>query len=417
MIANKNVKIIGVTGGIGSGKSRLVSYAARNYPVRVIEADEVGKELMEPGKTVYLALVAEYGDRILKEDGTLDREALSAICFENPETQKKVNEIEHPLIQAEIEKRIRYTRKPFVLLEAALLIEGGLAAICDEVVYVYSSPKARIRRLSKSRGYSEEKTRKIIDLQLSDEEFRKYATFVIDNSGRFAAAEAAFDDFFVSMGLKRPEILLPEKKLHSFVIMDAKNPLQKENVSKEDLQEKYLKYLAGIGKYYNRNEAAALRTAFAENPDAVFGKIAKAGDLVLKISGLYHTELPAGDESGKTLLFALNPAFDDAEVFARNYAAETFFYARINQRHTKYKICFFESKDCCETYDKTGETDVVLTNEKKALSFFAHHGLFTAFDVRDWISSVPELEESRFKASLDENAKFLTRASKRRGES
>ncbi len=99
--------VIGVTGGIGAGKSSVLSYLKRHTMSRVIQADTVGRELMEPGRSVYQALVSAYGDKILKEDGAIDKQALAKIGFSSKEAQLKLNALEHGLIREEIIKRIK----------------------------------------------------------------------------------------------------------------------------------------------------------------------------------------------------------------------------------------------------------------------------------------------------------------------
>jgi len=181
----KQSKVIGITGGIGAGKSRVIRWLSDNYSVCLIEADRVGAELMEPGKSVYGALLKEFGEQILGEDGRIDKASLSKIAFRDEESQQRVNALEHPLIRDEIRRRITSTRHRFVLLEAALLFEGGLAADCQEVWYVRTSEEIRIERLMSSRGYTREKCEAILALQLSDEEFLKAADAVIDNGRDF----------------------------------------------------------------------------------------------------------------------------------------------------------------------------------------------------------------------------------------
>ncbi|MBR5738963.1 MAG: dephospho-CoA kinase [Lachnospiraceae bacterium] len=195
--------VIGVTGGVGSGKSAVLAYAKKNYPVRILLADEVGRELMEPGKCVYDALVLHYGSWILLPDGSLNRKKLSDLCFGDPKEQELLNSIEHPLIRKEIVRRIRRTRKPVLLLEAALLVEGGLTELCDELIYVHVSEETRIRRLSAGRGYSEEKSRQIMSLQLSQEAFLSASTAVLDNSGPFEETAGRFDEIMKQWGIDK----------------------------------------------------------------------------------------------------------------------------------------------------------------------------------------------------------------------
>ncbi|MBP5224727.1 MAG: dephospho-CoA kinase [Lachnospiraceae bacterium] len=185
--------VIGVAGGVGAGKSTVLSYITARYRVETILADETGRELMEPGKSVYFALKEVYGDAVLNEEGRIDTAKLSSIVFSGPEEQKKVNGLEHPLIKSEIEWRIGRSKADVVFIEAALLIEGGLTEICDEVWLVTAKKDVRIARLMESRGYTKERCEQIIALQLSDDEMKKYAAVLIDNSGGTAAMRRAVD--------------------------------------------------------------------------------------------------------------------------------------------------------------------------------------------------------------------------------
>ena len=185
--------VIGITGGIGAGKSTVLNYISGHYDVFVIMADETGRELMKPGKSVYLALVAAYGEEILLPDKTINTAVLSEIAFKDEESQKKINEIEHPIIKEEIIREIGASDKRIVFVEAALLSEGGLLEICDHVVSVTARRLVRIGRLKKNRGYTLKKSRSILKRQLSDREFKKISDTVIKNNGNFSRTKRAAD--------------------------------------------------------------------------------------------------------------------------------------------------------------------------------------------------------------------------------
>ena len=181
--------VIGITGGVGAGKSHILKHILAHYGVTVVSADETGRELMAPGKAVFEALKAHYGNDILAADGTIDRARLSEIVFENPESEKEVNAIEHPLIRDEIIEKIRRAETKIVFLEAALLEEGDLVPLCDEVIYVQATEEERIKRLMAARAYTEEKCRKVMALQKSDAEFQRIATYVLKNNGDWKETE------------------------------------------------------------------------------------------------------------------------------------------------------------------------------------------------------------------------------------
>ena len=175
--------VYGLTGGVGSGKSEILRYVSEHYECRVIQADEVGRELMKQGKCVYRAVVNAFGQGILGPDGEIDRAAFAELLFSDPEALRKANAVEHPLIRRSIRMRISHTKCRHIFLEAALLSEGELIPLCEKVIVAMAAPEIRIERLKASRGYSEEKARAVMARQLPDEEFRKLADHVIDTGG------------------------------------------------------------------------------------------------------------------------------------------------------------------------------------------------------------------------------------------
>ena len=186
-------KVIGVTGGIGAGKSTFLTYIHLNYSLSVISADEIGRLLMRPGHCIYNELVKRFGNAILQEDAKISTAKLSEMAFSDPAVLAELNRIEHPRIKKEIRRRITLDSSPIVFLEAALLKEGGLNILCDEIWYVRADREKRIERLMASRGYSREKCEAILRSQRSDEAFLGEADRVIDNSADFNEMRGAAD--------------------------------------------------------------------------------------------------------------------------------------------------------------------------------------------------------------------------------
>lgn len=184
-----NMKILGVTGGVGAGKSTVLSYLEKRYLARVIQADEVGKLLQEPGQECYHRIVEAFGTEILREDGRIDRNQLASIVFTDAEKLELLNSIVHPAVRSyiigEIEKEKEKEAVPFCVVEAALLLEDRYDLICDEIWYIYAEESVRIDRLAANRGYSGEKSRQIMQNQLPDRVYRGKCDFVIDNSSNF----------------------------------------------------------------------------------------------------------------------------------------------------------------------------------------------------------------------------------------
>lgn len=182
----KHIKILGITGGVGAGKSTILSYLARQYGARVIELDKAAHLCMQPGTSCYEQIAERFGQKILAEDGSINRPALSKIVFADRKEVEALNHIVHPAVKAYIRGEIHREQEngtaPFVVLEAALLLEDHYDEICDEIWYVYVEDGVRIQRLQASRGYTPEKTRAVLKNQKSDQEFRRFCQFVIDNS-------------------------------------------------------------------------------------------------------------------------------------------------------------------------------------------------------------------------------------------
>ena len=182
------MRLIGVTGGVGAGKSSILAYIQKHYKCRIYLADEVAHLVKEKGENCYYRLVELLGDEVLDaETGQIDKKKMAAMIFEDDKLLEKVNQIVHPEVKNYLEKRIQEAKKDpeieIMFIEAALLIEAGYKEVVDEMWYIYADESVRRKRLRESRGYSEEKISQIMESQLSEEEFRKSCDFVIDNSG------------------------------------------------------------------------------------------------------------------------------------------------------------------------------------------------------------------------------------------
>ncbi len=180
------MKVIGITGGIGSGKSEVIQLLKNHWNAYVILADEVGHRLMEKGQKTYEVLVNYYGNNILNKDNTINREVLSKIAFKDEKSVAIINELTHPIIKNEIIKEIQLVKSEnkysFIGLEAAILKEGKLDSLCDEIWYVYAEESVRVSRLMSGRGYSKERCYQIIKRQKNEEYYKSISNWIIDNS-------------------------------------------------------------------------------------------------------------------------------------------------------------------------------------------------------------------------------------------
>lgn len=185
----REMKVLGITGGVGAGKSTVLGYLADHYGARVIEADRGAHLLQQPGGDCYDAIVNCFGREILFPDGRINREILGKIVYADQKQLKVLNRIVHPAVKTYIIEIIAQERKkgavPFVTIEAALLLEDGYDQICDEIWYIYADEAARTKRLQSSRGYSPEKIRSVMANQRDEEGYRSGCKLVIDNSSDF----------------------------------------------------------------------------------------------------------------------------------------------------------------------------------------------------------------------------------------
>lgn len=181
------MKIIGITGGVGAGKTQVLSYIDQHYRCRIIRADEAAHLLYEPGQECYDRLVELLGDTILRPDGSIDKPKMAAAIFGDRALLAGVNKIVHPAVKKYILEQIAYEKDKkevdYFFIEAALLIEEHYDQIVDELWYIHSDAAVREKRLAENRNYSAQKTADIMKGQLSEEEFRKHCKVVISNNG------------------------------------------------------------------------------------------------------------------------------------------------------------------------------------------------------------------------------------------
>lgn len=183
--------LIGLTGGIGSGKSTVSALLAERGAV-IIDADAITRELQEPGTPVFRAMVERFGPGIVAADGTLDRQAVADIVFNDAESLADLGKIVHPEVGAEIARRLLEEAKTdhLVILDVPLLVESGRDDMAGLVV-VDVDPGVAVQRLVEHRGMRADDVRARMANQASRDDRRAKADVVIDNSGTRAALERA----------------------------------------------------------------------------------------------------------------------------------------------------------------------------------------------------------------------------------
>jgi len=186
--------LVGLTGGIGSGKSTVDELLVRRGAV-LVDADVIAREIVEPGRPALGALVDRFGDAILQADGSLDRQALADLAFSTDEGKQALNDITWPAIRDEMQRQVDAAPDDcVVVVDAALLLESsfGLEGGYEQVVVVEAPIDVRLDRLE-ARGLRRDDAARRIAAQMSDEERREHATFVIDNAGSVDDLEPQID--------------------------------------------------------------------------------------------------------------------------------------------------------------------------------------------------------------------------------
>lgn len=177
--------VVGLTGGICSGKSTVAAMFSR-LGATVIDADQVAHELVEPGGPLFEAIVSAFGQEVVGADGRIDRRRLGAVVFSDPKARRRLEAILHPAIIEESERRIQQAGAAgaaVCLLDAALLVESGWHIRFDAVILVAASEAVQLARLVGARGLSRDEAMQRIRSQMPQQEKRRHARFVIENEG------------------------------------------------------------------------------------------------------------------------------------------------------------------------------------------------------------------------------------------
>ena len=193
-------RVLGITGGVGCGKSAVLSFLEKEYGAEAIQADRVAHTLMAPGQECSRRIQEAFGEGVLDGEGRIDRAALGALVFGDEEKRRLLNRLTHPAVKQESRRRIAASPKPLVVVEAALLLEDRYDEICDEIWYIHAGRDARFARLSESRGYTRERTQAMMDSQMGEEELRRRCQATVDNSGAWEATRRQLEELLEARG-------------------------------------------------------------------------------------------------------------------------------------------------------------------------------------------------------------------------
>ena len=195
------MKVIGITGGVGAGKSEVLNIIRSLCSCIIVKADDLARSLEVRGEVCYRPLVELLGDEVLGDDGQIDAKKMSHMIFADgsEDLLAKVNAIVHPAVKERILSMIDDARADgkadYFFIEAALLIEDHYDKIVDELWYVYADEDVRRQRLKETRGYSDEKIDDIMSSQSSDDVFRKHCKVIIDNSSSLSITRTRIERY------------------------------------------------------------------------------------------------------------------------------------------------------------------------------------------------------------------------------
>ena len=194
--------IIGLTGGIASGKS-TVAAMLKNRGITVIDADVEARLAVEPGEEAYDRIVTHFGEEVLYENGSINRARLGEIIFHNEEERMILNEIVHPAVRkrmVEKQEAAQSKGESIIVMDIPLLFEGGLRSTVDRTLLVYADEEVQLQRLMKRNNYTEEEAMARIQSQMPLIEKKKLADAVIDNNGSIQQTEAQLNSILKEWG-------------------------------------------------------------------------------------------------------------------------------------------------------------------------------------------------------------------------
>jgi dephospho-CoA kinase len=204
------MKIIGLTGNIASGKTE-VAKIFKELGAKVIDADKIAREVVEPGEAAWQEIVEEFGGNILNPDGSINRKKLGEIIFNDDKKREQLNQITHPRIMTKLKETIDNYKKEnvkLVIIEAALIVErGGLLKVIDELIVVSTDAEAQVERIMTRDGLQRDEALSRMESQMPISEKTKHATHIIDNSGSLEETRKQVEEVWEKITTELPQRL------------------------------------------------------------------------------------------------------------------------------------------------------------------------------------------------------------------
>lgn len=177
------MKIIGITGSSGSGKSTVTQILEKELKAKVINADEIVKQMQTQGSKYFEEIVELFGKGVIKENGSLNRRKLAEIIFQDKAQKEKLDNLTYKYVVEEIRKQVNMAKEEYVIIDAPLLIESKLNEICNSVIAVVSKKEEQVKRICKRDNIEESKAKLRIEAQKDNEFYKKNANYVVENNG------------------------------------------------------------------------------------------------------------------------------------------------------------------------------------------------------------------------------------------
>ena len=177
------MKVIGITGSSGSGKSTIAKLVAQELDAKLVVADDIVKRMQQPGNIYFEKIVDFLGEQYLNKEGKLNRKKIAELIFKDEEKRKQVNGLTHKYVVAEIKKQIEEANEEYVVIDVPLLIESGLNKTCSLVIGVISDYDVQIERIKLRDGLTKEEAKARLKIQPNNEFYRKNVDYIVENNG------------------------------------------------------------------------------------------------------------------------------------------------------------------------------------------------------------------------------------------